>query len=93
MLEDLGSMEARDGNFSGATNYYQQARATYSKRDDIIRVVLEEADAWIKQKKPKRAADLVRSVLKIVSPELPSAYLLRKVEEDATGSRTPGAPP
>ena len=83
MLEDLGSMEARDGNLAAATSYYQQARATFSKRDDILRVVLEEADAWVKQGKPKRAIDLARTVLRIVSPNVPSAPLLRKVEQDA----------
>ena len=91
MIEDLGSMEARDGNLAAATSYYQQARATYGKRDDIVRVVLEEADAWIKQKKPKRAIDLVRSVLRIVSPDIPSAALLRKVEQDAMAPPPPPA--
>lgn len=84
MIEDLGSMEARDGNLAAATGYYQQARATYSKRDDILRVVLEESDAWIKLEKPKRAVDLIHSVLRIISPDLPAAALLRKVEQDVT---------
>jgi hypothetical protein len=82
MTEDLGSIQARDGNFQGATALYQQARATYSKRDDIIRVVLEEADAWIKLNKRRKAIDLARSVLKIVSPDLPSVPLLKKVGEE-----------
>jgi uncharacterized protein (TIGR03790 family) len=93
ILEDLGSMEARDGNLSSATSYYQQARATYSKRDDILRVVLEEADAWIKQEKPKRAIDLVRSVLRIISPDVPSVPLLRKVEQDALAPPPVPSPP
>jgi len=92
ILEDLGSMEARGGNLSVATGYYQQARATYSKRDDILRVVLEEADAWIKQEKPKRAIDLVRSVLRIISPDVPSVPLLRKVEQDALAPPPPPTP-
>jgi hypothetical protein len=83
MIEDLGLMEARDGNFSGATSYFQQARTCYAKRDDLLRVVLEEADAWIKQKKPKRALALVRSVLRVV-PDAPAAPLLRKIEQDLT---------
>jgi uncharacterized protein (TIGR03790 family) len=83
MIEDLGSIQARDGNFSGAVASYQQARATYTKRDDIIRVVLEEADAWIKLNKRRHAIDLVRSVLRIVSPDTPSAPLLRKILEEA----------
>ncbi len=92
MLEDLGSMEARDGNPAAATSYYQQARATYAKRDDILRVVLEEADAWIKQNKAKRAVDLVRGVLRIISPDVPSAALLRKVEQDALAPPPPQLP-
>lgn len=92
MIEDLGSIQARDGNFQGATTSYQQARATYTKRDDIIRVVLEEADAWMKLNKRKRAIELARSVLRIVSPDIPSASLLRKVGEEAAGSPPPGTP-
>jgi len=83
MIEDLGLMEARDGNFSAATSYFQQARTCYAKRDDLLRVVLEEADAWIKQNKPKRALALVRSVLRVV-PDAPAALLLRKIEQDLT---------
>ena len=81
MIEDLGLMEAQDGNFPAATAHFQQARSLYSKRDDILRVVLEEADAWVKQQKPKRAIELTRSVLRIVS-DGPTAALLRKVEQD-----------
>jgi len=89
MIEDLGLMEARDGNFAGATSYFQQARACYSIRDDILRVALEEADAWIKLNKPVRAVALVRSILKIVS-DAPATPLLRKIEHDLT---TPPANP
>jgi uncharacterized protein (TIGR03790 family) len=81
MMEDLGAMEARDGNFAAATSYFQQARATYTKRDDILRVVLEEADAWTKQKKPKRALEVVRGALRI-SSDAPSAPLFRKIEQE-----------
>ncbi len=81
MIEDLGLMEVRDGNLAAATNYFSQARALYTKRDDILRVVLEEADAWKNQDKPKRAVDLVRSVLKIVS-DTPTAALLKKIDAE-----------
>jgi phage/plasmid-associated DNA primase len=54
MIEDIGLMEARDRNFSAATDCFRQARTFYSNRDDILRVVIEEADAWIKQDKPMR---------------------------------------
>jgi hypothetical protein len=84
MLEDLGQMEIRDGNFPAATSYFQQARASYTKRDDILRCVLAEADAWVKLNKPRKALELVRSVLRIVS-ETPTAPLLRKIEQDLTG--------
>ncbi len=81
MLEDLGQMEETDANSASATSYFLQARACYSKRDDILRVVLEEANGWIEQKKLKRARDLVRSTLRIV-PDAPSAPLLRKIEQE-----------
>jgi hypothetical protein len=90
MIEDLGLMEVTDGNFAAATSYFQQARAGYSARDDILRVVLEEADAWMKQNKPGHALALVRSVLKIV-PDAPATPLLRKIEHDLTTS--PPIPP
>ena len=81
MIEDLGLMEAKDGNHPAATSYFQQARTLYTKQDDILRVVLEEAESWVKQENPKRALELVRSVLKIV-PEGPTAALLKKIEQD-----------
>ena len=82
MLEDLGLMEVRDGNLAAATSYFQQARTVYAKRDDILRVVLEEADALIKQNKSKRAVELIRSVLRI-SADAPAAPLLKKLEAEA----------
>jgi uncharacterized protein (TIGR03790 family) len=93
MIEDLGLMEARDGNIASATSYFQQARTCYATRDDILRVVLEEADAWAKQKKPKRALELVRSTLRIVS-DAPAAALLRKIEQDlkTAASTSPAKP-
>jgi len=92
MLEDVGLMEASDGNFAAATSYFQQARTCYTKRDDILRVVLEEADAWTKQKKPRRALELVRSTLRIVS-DAPAATLLRKIEQDLKTSATTSTTP
>jgi uncharacterized protein (TIGR03790 family) len=93
MIEDLGLMEARDGNFPAATSYFQQARTCYTARDDILRVVLEEADAWAKQKKPKRALELIRSTLRIVS-DAPAAALLKKMEQDlkTSSSSSPAKP-
>jgi uncharacterized protein (TIGR03790 family) len=82
MIEDLGLMEARDGNQAAATSYFAQARTIYSTRDDLVRVVLEEAESWLKQGKPKRALELVRSVGRIVT-DAPTAALLRKIEQQA----------
>ena len=92
MLEDLGSIEALDGNLSSAMNYFQQVRTCYTKPDDIIRVVLEESDAWLKLNKPKRALDLVRATLKS-SPDIPAASLLRNVEHETSGQASVTATP
>lgn len=93
MLEDLGLMEVSEEKFDGAVNDLQLARANYSKRDDIIRCVLEECDALTKAGKPKDALGLVRMVLRIV-PDTPAAPLLRKIESDlAPKPPTPSASP
>jgi uncharacterized protein (TIGR03790 family) len=81
MLEDLALMELQEKNFSAAIGQLQQARAGYSKRDDILRCVLEECEALAQSGKPKRAIELARMVLRIV-PDSPAAPLLRKVESD-----------
>jgi tetratricopeptide (TPR) repeat protein len=82
-------MEMRDGKFSTAIAALEQARGAYSKRDDIIRCVLEECDAFIKSGKPNRALDLARRVLRIV-PESPALkLLLHKIESDLTPKATP----
>ena len=93
MFEDLGLMEAADGNLASATTYFGQARGCYSNRDDILRVVLEEADTWNKLKKPKRGIDLLRSSLRIAG-DAPSGPLLRNLEQQLRGalpSASPGA--
>jgi hypothetical protein len=84
-------MEARDGNLPSATTYFSQARACYTTRDDILRVVLEESDALIRQNKSKRALDLVRSVLRIVSGA-PAEPLLLRLEQGLSAS-APAPPP
>jgi len=81
IIEDLGAMEAREGGYPAATALFSLARSTYAKREDILRVVLEECDAWIKFNKPKRALDLARSVSRVVS-DSPTLPLLRKIEQD-----------
>jgi uncharacterized protein HemY len=90
MIEDLGLMEAADGHWPSATSHFQQARSIYTKRDDILRAVLHEAESWAKQGKPRRGAEAVRSVLRIVSDPATVA-LFRKVEQDLSppGAATP----
>jgi uncharacterized protein (TIGR03790 family) len=85
MIEDIGLMEMRDGNLASATNCFSQARTIYTARDDILRVALQEADAWLKQSKPKRALELVRSVSRVVT-DAPAAPLLKHVEQEALGA-------
>jgi hypothetical protein len=91
MLEDLALMEMASNNFGAATVYLQQARVYYSKRDDLLRVVIEQSDAFIKDNKPRRALELIRSVLRVV-PDAPAAGLLRKLEQQASGSPTSSPP-
>jgi tetratricopeptide (TPR) repeat protein len=82
ILEDLGLMEANAGNFASAINYFGQTRLSYAAvRDDILRVILEEADAWNKQKKAKRGLDLIRSALRIAA-DAPAASLHRNAEQE-----------
>src|SRR5947209_5720267 len=85
MMEDLALMEARDGHFAEAASHLQQARTCYAQRDDILRVALEEADAWLKQNNSKGALEIVRSVLRTAG-DAPGAPLLRKMEQDLTAS-------
>ena len=92
MIEDLGSMEVADGNFDAATSYFAQARTCYSSRDDLLRVIIEEADAWNKLKKPKRGIELLRNALRIAG-DAPAATLLRRLEQEMSGAvRTPPVP-
>ena len=94
MLEDLGLMEAGENNLALATSYFSQARTCYSSRDDLLRVIMEEADAWNKLKKPSRGLDLLRSALRIAG-DAPAAPLLKQLEQELRGAppRGPGATP
>src|SRR5438477_10137249 len=91
MLEDVGLMEMRDGKFSTAIAALEQARGAYSKRDDMVRCVREECDAFINSGKPNRALDLARRVLRIV-PESPALKLLHKIESDLAPKPSPPTP-
>ena len=92
MLEDVGLMELRDAKFPAAIATLEQARGAYTKRDDIIRCVLEECDALIKFGKPSRALDLTRRVLRVI-PESPAVQLLHKMENDLTKPPSPTSTP
>ncbi len=84
MLEDIG-LQTRDANAAAALRCFSEARTIYATRDDILRVVLEEGATWLKQSKPKRALDLVRSVNRIAS-DAPAAPLLKHIEQEALGA-------
>ena len=79
MLEDLGLLEAAAGNYPAATGCFDLARATYTKRDDILRSVLHQASVMGKDNKAKRGIDLIRNVIRIV-PDAPASALLKKLE-------------
>ncbi|HEX4639762.1 MAG TPA: TIGR03790 family protein, partial [Chthoniobacterales bacterium] len=91
MLEDMGLLEAAAGNYIGASGCFDLARATYTKRDDILRAVLLEADALGKQNKANRALDLIRSVLRVV-PDAPASSLLKKMEMELRATRPASTP-
>ena len=79
MLEDLGLMEAHDGNFVAATSYFQQARRATRSATIFCALSWKKPMHGSKQENPKRALDLMRSVLRIIS-DAPASALLRKVE-------------
>ncbi len=79
MIEDLGLMEFADGDYANALSYFRQARTIYKNLDDILRVVLEQANTLIKQEKPGAALALLRSVLNVL-PESTSAEPLRALQ-------------
>jgi uncharacterized protein (TIGR03790 family) len=91
MLEDLGLIEAAAGNFAAASACFDQARTIYTKRDDILRAVLHEANALAKDNKPKRGLDLIRSVLRIVS-DAPASALLKKLEMELRAAKPAATP-
>lgn len=91
MLEDIGLMVAHEGNWTDAAGYFQQVRACYTKRDDLLRAVLEEANAWIKQENPKQALAVIRNALRIIS-DGPTADLLSQKERELS-PLTPTASP
>jgi uncharacterized protein (TIGR03790 family) len=85
MLEDVGLLEMTAENYTGATGCFDLARSIYTKRDDILRTVLHEANALGKDNKAKRGLDLIRNVLRI-APDAPASSLLRKLEGELAGA-------
>jgi uncharacterized protein (TIGR03790 family) len=92
MLEDIGLLEAASENYVGASGCFDLARTIYTKRDDILRTVLHEADALAKQNKAKRGLDLIRTVLRI-APDAPAASLLKKAEMELRATKPPPSKP
>src|ERR1043166_8925385 len=90
MLEDIGLLDAGAENYVGASACFDLARTIYTKRYDILRTVLHEADALAKQNKAKRGLDLIRTVLRI-APDAPAASLLKKAEMELRATKP--APP
>lgn len=91
MLEDLGLMEAAAGNYTAAAGCFDLSRTTYTKRDDILRTVMHQANALAKDNKTKRALDLLRSVLRIVS-DAPASALLKKLEGELRATKPAATP-
>jgi uncharacterized protein (TIGR03790 family) len=91
MLEDLGLLEAAAGNYPAATGCFDLARTTYTKRDDILRTVLHQANAMAKDNKPKKALDLIRNVLRMV-PDAPASALLKKLEGEVRAMKPASTP-
>ncbi|MGI8890222.1 MAG: TIGR03790 family protein [Chthoniobacterales bacterium] len=88
MIEDLGLLEKEHGNFTSAVSYLQQAGSLYQKPEDLLRTVLEQADALVRSNNKKAALALLRRVEKL-APDAPGAFLLRQLEEKLE----PRAPP
>lgn len=91
MTEDLALLEMRDGNQPAATALFAQARTFYSTRDDLLRVVLEEGESWLKQGKPKRASELARSVMRIVT-DAHALALLKRLDQPSAPAPKPAPP-
>lgn len=85
MLEDVALMEIRDGDLAAGSEHLETARKCYRNSDDVLRVTIEEADAWRKQNNSARAVELLHNALGN-APDAPAAPLLRKIEEDIRAS-------
>ncbi|MEO8043764.1 MAG: TIGR03790 family protein [Spartobacteria bacterium] len=79
MIEDLAFMQKENGNFPAAISYLQQARTLYRKPDDILRTIIEQAEALIASGDKNAALALIRGVPRL-APNAPATALLRKME-------------
>lgn len=89
MLEDLGALAARANDHAAAAAHFQQARAIYKKRDDIVRATLQEAEAWLKAGNKKRSATLLKTVLSAIMPGPTEVLIRKKLEEIEPPPATP----
>jgi uncharacterized protein (TIGR03790 family) len=80
MMEDVALIEKENGNFSSTAGDLERARSFYTTPDDILRTVLEQADALIKAGDKRAALALVRRVSRL-APDAPAMALLRKIEQ------------
>ncbi|MEO7168248.1 MAG: TIGR03790 family protein [Spartobacteria bacterium] len=85
MLEDLGLIEKENGNFANAVSQLQRARSLYSQPGDILRTVLEQADALVKAGDRAAALTLLREVPRTL-PNAPATALLKKIEQELSPS-------
>ena len=56
MIEDLGMIEKENGNYASAVGYFRQARSVYTKSEDNLRALLEQADAVLRSGDKRRGA-------------------------------------
>ena len=80
MMEDLGLREKENGNLPSAISCLKQARTFYHAPDDIMRTVLEQAEALIESGNKPAAIALIRSVSRL-APDAPAVGLLRRLED------------
>ncbi len=80
MIEDLGMIEKGNGNYASAIGYFRQARSLYTKSDDNLRALLEQADASLLSGDKEGALALIRGTARLLR-EGPATALLRKIDQ------------
>jgi len=92
MIEDLGMIEKENGNYASAIGYFRQARSLYTKSDDNLRALLEQADATLLSGDKEGATTLVRGAARLLR-EGPATALLRKIDQQINPPPTPAPTP